>query len=125
VHALFGYVVDPGNSPNFSFLGPQLTSLSPSTGPLKGGNAVTIHGNGFQRATRVAFRLSSDPAKAVYLSASKFKVSTDGRSVTISKAPNLTGLLPPNASGPQAFTVAVDVDTAETPPTGADQYTTP
>ena len=125
VHTLFGYVIDPGRKVNFSFLGPQLTSLTPSSGPLKGGKPITIHGNGFQGATRIGFRLSNAPSQAVYLSASQFKVSTDGRSVTIAKAPNLTTLVPPNASGPQVFDLAVDIDNAETPATASDQYTTP
>jgi hypothetical protein len=125
VHALFGYVTDPGNKVNFSFLGPQLTSLTPSSGPLKGGKVITIHGNGFQHATRIGFRLSTSPTRALYLSAPQFKVATDGRSVTIAKAPDLTSLVPPHATGPQIFDVVVDIDNAENPATASDQYTTP
>lgn len=42
---------------------PVITSISPASGPVSGGTAVTIHGTGFAGATAVAF--GSAPATAI------------------------------------------------------------
>jgi hypothetical protein len=125
LHVTVGYAVDPGRTTNFNFLGPQLTSVTPTSGALAGGKPITIRGNGFQHATRVFFRLASDPSHATSLTSSQFKVSTDGRTLTITKAPNLTSLIPAQATGTQTFAIAVDLDNTETPATSADQYSVP
>ena len=122
VHILVGYALDPGTAVNFEFLGPQVTGVSPSSGPLKGGKPITIKGNGFQRATRVGFRLSTNPAKAEYLDKSQFKVSADGKIVTITKGPDLISLVPAHATAPVIFDASVDVNNAENPPTAASHY---
>jgi hypothetical protein len=119
-----GYAVDPGRTANFDFLGPVVTGVTPTSGPLKGGSKVTINGAGFQRATRVAFRLSANPAKQLFLTAAQFKVAADGQRVTIAKAPDLSSLVPPHTKGPFTFDIAVDVNGAENPPTAASNYQT-
>ncbi len=54
-------VIVPGGSSvlaagdNFSYLGPTVASLSPSSGPSEGGTTVTITGTGFLGATAVTF----------------------------------------------------------------------
>ncbi|HEV3313269.1 MAG TPA: IPT/TIG domain-containing protein, partial [Chloroflexota bacterium] len=124
-HVILGTITDPNRQPNFNFLGPQLTSVTPTSGALKGGKPITIHGNGFQHATRVYFRLAGDPSHATSLTSSQYKVSTDGRTLTIRKAPNLSSLIPAHATGTQTFAISVDLDNAETPATSADLYSVP
>lgn len=56
VVAVLGSGVRHGVSPGFSYLvTPQVTSLDPSTGPVRGDNVVTITGSGFTSRIAVSF----------------------------------------------------------------------
>jgi hypothetical protein len=76
----------------FTFLAPFVTSVSDvnnqnNSGPISGGDPVTIAGTGFTNATKVSFVDSSctgDPGTtSVSLDASHFTVSADGTLITL------------------------------------------
>lgn len=53
----------------FTFQGPSVTGVSPSSGPAQGGTAVTVSGHGFTGATTVLFHFSDGTAVSVPASA--------------------------------------------------------
>jgi hypothetical protein len=48
-----------GAAATYTFEGPVVTAVSPETGPIKGGNTVTITGSGFTGASKVCFALDT------------------------------------------------------------------
>ncbi len=83
---------------------PTLTALSPSSGPIGGGTAVTISGSGLSRATRVLFGA---------VPASSFQVFSDT---------DITAVAPPQGAGPRVVRVLTPHGKTVSSP-GADQFT--
>jgi hypothetical protein len=116
VGVAFSTNVNDTKHPNFDFLGPQLTGVEPTTGPLDGGNKVTITGVGFQGSTDVWFRLAKDHGRFSRLLVGKKAVlAANGKSITISHMPDLSKALRSAGKGTYTFDVAVDVGNAENP----------
>ncbi|MGO9873520.1 MAG: beta strand repeat-containing protein [Acidimicrobiia bacterium] len=67
----------------FTYLGPHITDLSQTTGPISGGTQLTINGSGFTDATQVEFRPATlDRAGAAHsVQAAQFVSATDSQIV--------------------------------------------
>ncbi|MFI1963269.1 beta strand repeat-containing protein [Streptomyces pathocidini] len=76
------------NGINFTYVSaPVITSISPTSGPLAGGNTVTITGTGFTSATAVSFG------------------GTPATSFTVNSATQITATAPAHAAGSVNLTV--------------------
>jgi len=82
---------------------PAITSVSPSNGPIAGGNVITITGSGFTGATAVGIG---------FRPATSFNVITDN---------SITAVVPAGTSG--TFDVMVTADSQTSAQTRADFYT--
>ncbi|WP_199848700.1 IPT/TIG domain-containing protein, partial [Streptomyces sp. RTd22] len=84
-------VTGPGGTSNgvtYTYAaGPVLSAVSPSQGPVSGGNTVTLSGSGFTGATAVQFG------------------STPAVSFTVGSATQITAVAPTGAAGPVQVTV--------------------
>ncbi len=90
----------------FTFVsGSTVTGVSPTTGPVAGGNTVTITGTGFTGATAVSFQQSAG-----------FNQYSANASFTVDSDTQLTATVPPAPSGTSG-TAFVYVTT----PTGSDE----
>jgi hypothetical protein len=87
----------------FNAVVPTVTGVSPSAGPLSGGNSVTITGSGFLGATSVHFGI------------------TPAQSFTIVNDSTLTAVAPAEGNGAVDVTVATSAGTSGA--SSADQYT--
>lgn len=54
----------------FTFQGPAVSGVSPSSGPVQGGTAITVSGHGFTGATAVVFHFANGNVQSVSTSAS-------------------------------------------------------
>ncbi len=86
----------------FTYTGPSVTALSPASGPVSGGTAVTVTGSGFGTAGAVTVRFGGVVASAV----------------TVVSPTTLTAVSPPHAAGTVTVTVT-DGDGSSGPAPGA------
>jgi hypothetical protein len=86
---------------------PTITSLSRASGPVSGGNAVTITGSGFSTVLRVAFG------------------TTTARSFTYRSVTQLVATTPPHAVGPVRISVTTPGGTTSTSSVDLYQFTVP
>lgn len=110
----------PANSADqFTFQGPAVTSVSPSSGPVQGGTSITVGGHGFTGATTVLFHFANGNVVSVPASATadtSLKVTT----------PEITAndLSMNKALADVEVQVAAAGDTSATSPaTPSDQFT--
>ncbi len=94
----------PTSADRFTFVGPVVTKVSPSSGLLSGGNKVSIKGSGFSGATSVDFG-------SVHVTS--FAVNAKGNSITVTA--------PAHSAGVVDITVITPAGTSQT--TNADLYT--
>jgi IPT/TIG domain len=87
----------------YTYQGPVITSISPSSGPITGGTTVTITGSGFTGATKVTFGA---------LSATSF---------TVVSSTEITAVSP--AEGAATHYLLVTTPNGTSPEVVADQYT--
>jgi IPT/TIG domain len=89
----------------YTYIGlPTVTSMTPTTGPVAGGQKVTIHGTNF-----------------VHVSWVSFGATTKGTSVHVSSSTALTVIAPPGAAG--AVPVRIRTWYGTSPPRLADHFT--
>jgi len=82
---------------------PAVASVSPRTGPISGGGAITIDGGGFANATSVTF-------------------GSVGAGQILSRSENSVTVVPPNAHGPMCVDVTVANSQGISATSSADQY---
>ena len=82
---------------------PSVASVSPNTGPISGGGAITIDGGGFANATSVTF-------------------GSVGAGQILSQSENSITVVPPNAHGPTCVDVTVANSQGISATSSADQY---
>lgn len=86
---------------DFEYLVPAITSLSPSSGPLAGGNVVTITGVSFTGATEVSFG-TSVIAKANFISATDTSIRVLAPAATVGGTVAVTVKISASLSGLKA-----------------------
>jgi hypothetical protein len=87
---------------HYTYVNPSVSSVSPSTGPLKGGRSVTVSGNGFGAGATVEFG------------------SHAATHVSVGSTTSLTATAP---AGTGTVAVTVKVGSATSPQTSADKFT--
>jgi hypothetical protein len=92
-----------GPADRYTYRAPTITSVSPASGPLGGGQTVTVRGTDFTGATAVKFG------------------TKPGTSVVVASATRLTVVSPSHAAG--VFDVRVTTPDGTTALVPADQYT--
>ncbi|RDH39972.1 MAG: phospholipase [Candidatus Aquirickettsiella gammari] len=94
---------------------PGITTLSPSAGPVTGGNAVIINGGGFTNASRVMFGAT---AATTFTINSASKITATAPSGTVGSV-NIAVTTPNGTSAPSPYLyTAIPVITTINPPTG-------
>jgi hypothetical protein len=94
---------------------PGITTLSPSAGPVTGGNAVIINGGGFTNASRVMF---GGTAATTFTINSDSKITATAPSGTVGSV-NIAVTTPNGTSAPSPYLyTAIPVITTINPPTG-------
>jgi hypothetical protein len=103
----------------FTFQGPTVASVSPSSGPAQGGTSITVSGHGFTGTTAVVFHFSNGTSVSVPASA------TADTSVTVT-SPEITATELSNdqaVSDVEVEVAAADDTTATSLPTPSDHFT--
>jgi hypothetical protein len=91
-----------GSADKYTYYGPAVTLVSPTSGPTSGGNNVTIGGSGFSGATAVYFGSTA---------ATSFTINNDG---------SITAVAPAESAGTVNITVTTPNGTSAI--SSADQY---
>ena len=87
----------------FTYSGPSITSISPTSGPIAGGTTVTITGSGFTGATKVTFG------------------TVTATSFVVVSSTQITAVSPPQAAA--THTIEVTTPSGTSAPVVADQFT--
>jgi hypothetical protein len=84
----------------FTYVGPAVTAISPTSGPSKGGTTVTITGSGFTGATKVTFGKTAGKSLAV----------VDDTTITVRSPAGSSGAVAVKVTTPDGTSAAVAAD---------------